>query len=120
MDETVRDCIFCKIVRGEIPSKKVYEDDDVLAFHDINPQAPVHFMLIPKRHIDSLAEATPADAGVLGRMLSLTGRLAREQGSPDGFRTIVNTGRVGRQDVMHLHVHVLGGPEPFGRMLPRA
>ena len=115
----MQDCIFCRIVRGEIPAKKVYEDDEVLAFHDIHPLAPVHFMLIPKRHIASLAEATPDDAGVLGRIMALTGRLAREQGSPDGFRTIVNTGRIGRQDVMHLHVHVIGGPNPLGRMLPR-
>ena len=119
-DGTEQDCIFCRIVRGEVPAKKVYEDAEVLAFHDIHPQAPVHFMLIPKRHIGSLAEATPDDAGVLGRMMALTGRLAREAGSPDGFRTIVNTGRVGRQDVMHLHIHVLGGPDPFGRMLPRS
>jgi histidine triad (HIT) family protein len=116
----VQDCIFCKIVRGEIPSKKVYEDDQVLAFHDIRPQAPVHFMLVPKRHIASLAEATPADADVLGRMMSLAGRLAREQGSPDGFRAIVNTGRVGRQDVMHVHIHIIGGPDPLGPMLPRS
>jgi histidine triad (HIT) family protein len=116
---TERDCIFCKIVRGEVPARKVYEDAEVLAFHDIRPQAPVHFMLIPKRHIASLSDATLDDAGVLGRMLALTARLAREQGSPDGFRTIVNTGRVGRQDVMHVHIHVLGGPDPFGRMLPR-
>ena len=118
-DLTVQDCIFCRIVRGEVPAQKVYEDADMLAFHDIHPQAPMHFMLIPKRHIASLAEATPDDAGVLGRMLALIGRLAREQGSPDGFRTIVNTGTIGRQDVMHLHIHVLGGPDPFGRMLPR-
>jgi len=116
----VQDCIFCKIVRGEIPSKKVYEDDDVFAFHDIHPQAPVHFMLVPKRHIASLADATPDDAGVLGRMMTLAGRLAREQGSPDGFRTIVNTGRIGRQDVMHLHLHILGGTTPLGHMLPRS
>ena len=115
----MQDCIFCKIVRGEIPSKKVYEDDDILAFHDINPLAPVHFMLIPKRHIASLADATADDAGVLGRIMALTGRLAREQGSPEGFRTIVNTGRIGRQDVMHVHVHVIGGPKPLGRMLAR-
>jgi histidine triad (HIT) family protein len=115
----VQDCIFCKIVRGEIPSSRVYEDDEVLAFHDIHPQAPVHFMLVPKRHIASLADATADDAGVLGRMLTLAGRLAREQGSPDGFRTIVNTGRVGRQDVMHVHIHVVGGPDPLGPMLPR-
>jgi histidine triad (HIT) family protein len=119
MEHTVQDCIFCKIARGEVPSRKVYEDPEVLAFHDIHPQAQVHFMLIPKRHITSLAEATMEDAGVLGRMMALAGRLAREQGSPDGFRTIVNTGRIGRQDVMHLHMHVLGGTEPFGRMLPR-
>jgi len=116
----VQDCIFCKIVRGEIPSEKVYEDDEVFAFHDIHPQAPVHFMLIPKRHIASLADATPDDAGVLGRMMSLAGRLAREQGSPDGFRTIVNTGRIGRQDVMHVHLHILGGTTPLGHMLPRS
>ncbi len=114
----MQDCIFCKIVRGEIPSRKVYEDDEILGFHDIHPLAPTHFMLIPKRHISSLSEATMEDAPVLGRMLALTGRLAREQGSPDGFRTIVNSGRIGRQDVMHVHVHVLGGPTPLGRMLP--
>ena len=113
----MQDCVFCKIVRGEIPSKKVYEDDDILAFHDINPAAPVHFMLIPKRHIDSLAHATADDAMVLGRIMTLTGRLAKEQGSPDGYRTIVNTGRIGRQDVMHVHVHVVGGPNPLGRMV---
>jgi histidine triad (HIT) family protein len=113
------DCIFCKIARGLIPSKKVYEDSEILAFHDIHPQAPVHFMLIPKKHIASLGEAGAEDAGVLGRMLALSGKLAREQGSPDGYRTIINTGRIGRQDVMHLHVHVLGGSEPLGRMLPR-
>ena len=114
----MQDCIFCKIVRGEIPARKVYEDDEILGFHDINPLAPTHFMLIPKRHIASLAEATMEDAGVLGRIMALTGRLAREQGSPEGYRTIVNTGRIGRQDVMHVHVHVLGGPNQLGRMLP--
>jgi len=113
------DCIFCKIARGLIPSKKVYEDSEIFAFHDIHPQAPVHFMLIPKKHIASLGEAGAEDAGVLGRMLALSGKLAREQGSPDGYRTIINTGRIGRQDVMHLHIHVLGGSEPLGRMLPR-
>jgi histidine triad (HIT) family protein len=113
-------CIFCKIARGEITSKKVYEDEEILGFHDINPQAPVHFMLMPKKHIASLADATPEDASVLGRILALSGRLAREQGSPDGYRTIINTGRIGRQDVMHLHVHVIGGSEPLGRMLPRS
>ena len=116
----VQDCIFCKIVRGEVPSRKVYEDDEVLAFHDIAPVAPVHFMLIPKQHLTSLAEAELAHAPMLGRMLALAGRLAREQGSPDGFRTIVNTGRVGRQDVPHLHIHIIGGPEPLGPMIVRS
>ena len=116
----MQDCIFCKIVRGEIPSRKIYEDDEILGFHDIHPIAPTHFMLIPKKHIESLAEAGPDDAGVLGRIMVLTGRLAREQGSPEGFRTIVNTGRIGRQDVMHVHVHVIGGPNPLGPMIVRA
>lgn len=120
MGTTDQDCIFCRIVRGEVPARKVYEDDEVLAFHDSNPVAPVHFMLIPKRHIGSLTDVTAEDAGILGRMLAMTGRLAREQGSPDGFRTIVNTGRIGRQDVMHVHIHVIGGPDQLGHMLPRA
>ena len=112
------DCIFCKIVAGKIPAKKIYEDDDMLAFHDIHPQAPVHFMIIPKKHLDSLAHVAPEDAPVLGRMLAVAGRLAREQGSPEGFRTIINTGKIGRQDVYHLHIHIIGGPNPLGRMLP--
>jgi len=111
------DCIFCKIVEGSIPSRKVYEDGDMFAFHDIQPQAPVHFMIVPKRHVDSLATVDESHAAVLGRMLAVAGRLAREQGSPDGFRTIINTGRIGRQDVYHLHIHILGGKEPLGRMM---
>jgi histidine triad (HIT) family protein len=113
------DCIFCKIVAGAIPSRKVYEDDDMLAFHDINPLAPVHFMIIPKDHVDSLAAVTDAHAAVLGRMFAKAGRLAREQGAADGFRTIVNTGRVGRQDVYHLHIHIIGGPNPLPRMIAK-
>jgi histidine triad (HIT) family protein len=115
----MQDCIFCKIVAGQIPCKKVYEDDQILAFHDIAPQAPVHFMIVPKKHLASLAEAGPEDAPVLGHILALCGRLASEQGSTDGFRTIINTGRIGRQDVYHLHVHIIGGPSPLGRMLPK-
>lgn len=112
-------CIFCRIVAGEVPSRKVYEDDEILAFHDINPAAPMHVLAIPKRHIETLAHAGPEDEAVLGRILGLTGRIAREQGSPDGYRTIVNTGRVGGQDVYHLHVHVIGGPRPLGRMIAK-
>ncbi|MFA7666202.1 MAG: histidine triad nucleotide-binding protein [Burkholderiaceae bacterium] len=110
-----RDCIFCRIVRGEIPSRKVYEDDDILAFHDVNPHAPVHFLLIPKEHIDNLYDARPEHEPMLGRMLGVAGELARREGAADGFRIVVNNGRVGRQEVYHLHVHVLGGPEPLGR-----
>ena len=115
----MQDCVFCKIVRGEIPSRKVYEDDEILGFHDIHPLAPVHFMLVPKRHIASLADVQSDDAGLLGRIMVLCGRIARELGSPEGFRTIVNTGRIGRQDVMHVHVHVIGGSDPLGPMIVR-
>ena len=113
------DCLFCKIVRGEIPSRKVYEDADMLAFHDIHPLAPVHFMIIPKQHIASLADVDASHQGILGKILAAAPRLAREQGSTDGFRVIINTGRVGRQEVYHLHVHVIGGPEALGPMLKR-
>ena len=111
------DCIFCKIVRGEIPCRKVYEDEDMLAFHDINPVAPVHFMIIPKQHVDSLAQVDDGHARVLGRMMAAAGRLAKEQGCAEGFRTIVNTGRIARQDVYHLHIHIIGGPDPLPRMI---
>ncbi|HZV53579.1 MAG TPA: histidine triad nucleotide-binding protein, partial [Rhodocyclaceae bacterium] len=90
------DCIFCKIARGDIPSKKVYEDEDLFAFHDINPLAPVHFMIIPKRHIASLNEADMSHQAVLGKLMAKTGELARSQGLADGFRVIINTGRIGR------------------------
>ncbi|MEO8156942.1 MAG: histidine triad nucleotide-binding protein [Betaproteobacteria bacterium] len=120
MKTTVESCLFCKIVRGEIPSRKVYEDDEVLAFLDISPVAPVHFMLIPKEHVDSLQHVQDRHRMVLGKMMALAGQLAREQGSPEGFRTIVNTGRIGRQDVFHLHMHVLGGKDPLPGMIQRS
>jgi histidine triad (HIT) family protein len=113
-------CIFCRIVRGEIPSRKAYEDADVLAFHDIHPIAPVHLLVIPKAHLATLSDASDEHQGVLGRMMVLAPRLAREQGADDGFRLIVNTGRVGRQEVQHVHLHVLGGKEPLGPMLTRS
>ena len=112
--------IFQKIIDREIPAKIAHEDDLCIAIHDINPQAPVHFMIVPKRHIDSLATSQDTDAPLLGRMLAMAGRLASQQGATDGFRTILNTGRVGRQDVYHLHIHILGGKEPLGRMMPAA
>ncbi len=113
------DCLFCKIVRGEIPSRKVYEDADILAFDDIHPVAPVHFMIIPKQHIASLVDCDTSHEAILGKILASVPRLAREQGSTDGFRVIINAGRVGRQEVYHLHVHVIGGPEVLGPMLKR-
>lgn len=113
------DCIFCKIANGQIPARKIFEDDEVLAFHDIHPQAPIHFLIIPKVHIASLYEADESHQSVLGKMLAVAGRLAHEQGAVDGFRSLINTGRVGGQEVYHLHMHVFGGPEPFGRMLPK-
>jgi histidine triad (HIT) family protein len=102
-------CIFCKIAAGEIPSKKIYEDDEAIAFHDIRPHAPVHFLVIPKRHIASLLDVQPGDEALLGRLLALAPKLAREQGLGSGFKLAVNTGRDGGQEVWHLHLHVLGG-----------
>jgi len=119
MQATDPNCVFCKIVRGEIPAEKVYEDDDVLGFHDIRPCAPVHFMLVPKKHVATMYDLTADDAPVMGKIMTLAGRLARELGAGDGFRTIVNTGRVGRQEVQHVHVHVIGGPETLGPMIVR-
>jgi histidine triad (HIT) family protein len=108
------DCIFCKIAVGQIPCRKVYEDGDFIAFHDINPVAAVHFMIVPKEHIASLADAKGGHESLLGRILLLAPALAKEQGLADGFRTVINTGRGGGQEVMHLHVHVMGG----GRLHP--
>lgn len=111
------DCIFCKIAAGQIPSRKVYEDEDVFAFHDIRPAAPVHFLIIPKKHIASMAHVTAEDAALMGKIMALAPQLALEQGCnpypAGGFRLMVNTGVEGGQEVHHLHVHVLGGPRPW-------
>ena len=110
-------CIFCKIGQGQIPAKKVFEDDDLIVFHDISPKAPMHLLMVPKQHLVSLQQADASHQVLLGKMLVLAPQLAAENGSPDGFRTIINTGRVGGQEVYHLHVHLLGGPSPVGRMI---
>jgi len=110
-------CIFCKIAAGEIPSKKIYEDEEIFAFHDINPLRPVHFLLIPKRHVGSLNDVDSSYQAVLGRLLIKASALARAQGLNEGFRTIINTGRIGGQEVYHLHIHVMGGPEQVGPMV---
>jgi len=109
-------CIFCRIAKGEIPSKKVYEDEEILVFHDINPAAPVHLLMVPKEHVDSLMTVEPRHAALLGKMQVLAPRLAREQGATDGFRIVINNGPDGGQEVYHLHVHVLGGPRPWKRL----
>jgi histidine triad (HIT) family protein len=108
-------CIFCKIVAGQIPSKKVYEDDDILAFHDIAPWAPVHILMVPKQHIVSMVDVGPEHAALLGKMMALSPRLMRELGVTNGFRHLINTGKDGHQEVMHLHLHVMGGPRPWAK-----
>jgi len=115
----MQDCLFCRIVRAEIPAKRLYEDDEVLVFPDIHPQAPVHLLVIPKVHIENLYEATPAHEKALGRMLAIAGELARKHGASEGFRPIINSGKVAHQEVYHLHMLVLGGPVPLGRMLSK-
>lgn len=101
-------CIFCKIVKGSIPAKKIYEDEDVIAFNDINPSARVHFLIVPKLHVESLASCEAQHQALLGKMLLLAPKLAKEQGLT-GFKTLINTGKDGGQLVFHIHVHVLGG-----------
>ena len=113
----MNNCIFCKIIKKEIPSNKIYEDDDIFAFNDINPAAPVHFLVIPKLHIESLVEIQDNHQSLLGKMLLLASKLAKEQGCEDGFRTIINTGRVGGQEVFHLHFHIIGGRERLPVMI---
>lgn len=112
-------CIFCKIAAGQIPAKVIYEDDDIIAFDDINPWAPVHFLMIPKAHIPSMAQLTPEHAPLMGKIMTLAPKLALEKGCDPypqgGFRVLVNTGEHGRQEVHHLHVHVMGGPRPWAK-----
>ena len=102
------DCIFCKIVSGAIPSKKIYEDDDVIVFNDIKPMAKVHFLIVPKLHVETLKDCDVSHQELLGKMLLLAPKLAAEQGLK-GFKTLINTGREGGQEVFHLHIHVFGG-----------
>jgi histidine triad (HIT) family protein len=111
--KTDSDCIFCRIVAGQIPSKKVHEDDEFVAFHDIRPAAPVHLLVIPKEHVASLQEAGPEHEGLLGRLLLLAPKLARAHGANNGFKAQFNTGPDGGQEVYHLHLHVMGGPRPW-------
>jgi len=105
----MNDCIFCKIVNGEIPSSKVYEDDEILAFKDINPAAPVHILVIPKKHIASANELTVEDEALVGRMFTVIKKLAKEFKLENGYRIVNNCGEDGGQEVKHIHFHLLGG-----------
>ncbi|MDF0379134.1 histidine triad nucleotide-binding protein [Methylophilus sp. YYY-1] len=102
------DCIFCKIVAGTIPAKLLYEDDEVIAFHDIRPLARVHFLIVPKAHIETLKECTAEHQALLGKMMLLGAKLAAEQGLV-GYKTVMNVGHEGGQEVFHIHLHVFGG-----------
>lgn len=102
-------CVFCRIVRGEVQARVVHQDDDVTAFHDINPRAPVHVLIVPNRHISGVAEVEAEDEPVLGRLLNVARQLAEQLGVADGYRLVVNNGPLAGQTVFHLHVHLLGG-----------
>lgn len=103
------DCLFCKIIRGEIPSKKVYEDEHTFAFEDLNPQGPTHVLVVPKKHIRGLKEAAPEDAEVVGRCHLAAAEIARQRGIEGGYRTVLNVGPGAGQSVFHMHVHLIGG-----------
>jgi histidine triad (HIT) family protein len=116
------DCLFCKIIAGTIPSKKLYEDDDCLAFNDIHPAAPIHFLMIPKKHIAMLAEVTFEDTELLGKMMVLAPKIALQAGARSGkaggFKVLINNGADGGQEVYHMHMHVLAGPRPWKSVVP--
>jgi histidine triad (HIT) family protein len=106
----LEDCVFCKIVGGEIPAKKVYEDDDVLAFEDITPQAPVHTLVIPKKHVATLNDISPGDADLMGKIMLAAIKVAKDKGlGENGYRLVTNCLEDGGQAVFHIHTHVLGG-----------
>ena len=109
MVEKMNDCLFCKIEKGEIPSDQVYQDEEIIVFRDISPKAKVHLLVVPRKHVASLNELLPDDSDLISKMMLLLPKLAKEQGLDDGFRTIINTGKGGGQEVFHLHIHLLGG-----------
>ena len=109
MTDASANCLFCRILRGDIPSKKVYEDEYVFAFEDIDPKAPTHVLVVPKRHFAGLKEAQPADAELIGRCHLAAAQIARQRGIENGYRTVLNVGPGAGQSVFHLHVHLLGG-----------
>lgn len=113
----MEDCLFCKIIKGKIPCEKVYEDEEILAFHDIHPAAPIHILVIPKKHITSLAQLEKEDEAIVGKIYAVINQIAEEKGfKQDGYRVIVNCGKNGGQEVMHLHFHLLAGKK-FGEKI---
>jgi len=106
---SMSDCLFCKIIAGEIPAKKVYEDEHALAFEDINPQAPTHVLIIPKKHIRGLKEAQAEDAELIGRLHLAAAQIGRQRGIEEGYRTVLNVGPKSGQSVFHMHLHLIGG-----------
>jgi histidine triad (HIT) family protein len=123
LERELDNCIFCKIAAKQIPSKAIYEDEDLIAFHDINPAAPVHFLIVPKQHVPTLSDCNEAQAALLGKMMLLAPKLAQEQGcgfvangdgsGTGGYKALFNVGPDGGQEVYHLHLHVIGGPKPW-------
>ncbi|AGG06094.1 hypothetical protein CY91_05405 [Dehalococcoides mccartyi] len=110
-------CLFCAIAKGEIPAQIVYKDEDLVAFKDINPQSPVHILIIPRRHIANLTDLDEADTELAGKMILLAGKLAREMDiAESGYRLVINSGREGGQVVQHLHLHLLGGRQLGGQL----
>ena len=109
----MRDCIFCRIVRGKAPARIIYQDEDVTAFHDLHPRAPTHILIVPNQHISGVAAANAEDGPVLGKLLLVARRLAEQEDVVDGYRLVINNGRQAGQSVFHLHVHLLGG-RPLG------
>jgi len=105
------DCLFCRIIKGEIPAKKVYEDEHTLAFEDINPQGPTHVLIVPKKHVPGLKEAQAQDAELVGRLHLAAAEIGRQRGIEDGYRTVLNVGPKSGQSVFHMHVHLIGGRE---------
>jgi histidine triad (HIT) family protein len=103
------DCLFCRIIKGEIPAKKVYEDDHIFAFEDVNPQAPTHVLIVPKKHIRGLKEAQAEDAELVGRLHLAAAEIGRQRRIEDGYRTVLNVGAKSGQSVFHIHVHLIGG-----------
>jgi histidine triad (HIT) family protein len=108
------DCLFCKIINGDIPAKIAHTDDQCVAFHDVNPQAPTHVLIVPRKHVPSLNELTPAEAGIVGHLHLVAAKLAKQHGlQQDGYRTLFNTGKLAGQTVFHIHLHLVGG-RPLG------